>query len=119
MAIGPITIYHNPQCSKSRQTLAILQESGVEPRIILYLEDPPTADELEELATCLGLEPSDFIRKKEAAYRELTPAADTRSRRALLEIMAEIPILIERPIVVRGQTAVLGRPPENVRQLIE
>lgn len=119
MPTDPITIYHHPGCSKSRQTLAILHEAGIQPRVILYMEDPPSADELEHLATCLGLEPSDFIRSKEAAYRELVPPAETRSRRELLEAMAGSPILIERPIVVRGESAVLGRPPENVRPLLE
>jgi len=118
MSIDQITIFHNPRCSKSRQTLALLEAAGVEPRVVHYLDTPPSADELDELATCLGLEPDQFIRTKEAVYRELDPPADARSRRELLEAMAEHPELIERPIVVKGQVAVLGRPPENAHQLL-
>lgn len=118
MPAEQITIYHNPRCSKSRQTLALLEEAGVTPRVVHYLDTPPSADELDELATCLGLEPEQFMRKKEAAYQELAPPAATRTRRGLLEAMAEFPVLIERPIVVKGQSAVLGRPPENAHQLL-
>ena len=118
MSTDQITIFHNPRCSKSRQTLALLEEAGVAPRVVHYLDEPPSADELDALATCLGLEPDQFIRKKETVYRELAPPADTRSRQELLEAMAAQPVLIERPIIVKGQVAVLGRPPENVRQLL-
>ena len=118
MATDQITIYHNPRCSKSRQTLSILEDAGITPRVIEYLDNPPTAVELQVLGNQLGLEPSAFIRNKEAAYSQLTPAGAACSREELLEAMAANPILIERPIVVRGNRAVLGRPPENVHQLL-
>ena len=118
MANDQITIYHNPRCSKSRQTLSILEDAGITPRVIEYLDNPPTAVELQVLGNQLGLEPSEFIRSKEAAYAALEPPGSERSESQLLDAMAAEPILIERPIVVRGDTAVLGRPPENVRQLL-
>ena len=118
MATDQITIYHNPRCSKSRQTLSILEDAGITPRIIEYLENPPTAAELEVLGRQLGLVPAEFIRSKEAAYAALDPSGSERSESQLLDAMAAEPILIERPIVVRGDTAVLGRPPENVHQLL-
>ena len=118
MATDQITIYHNPRCSKSRQTLSILEDAGITPRIIEYLENPPTAAELQVLGNQLGLEPSEFIRSKESAYAALDPSGSERSESQLLDAMAAEPILIERPIVVRGDTAVLGRPPENVHQLL-
>ena len=118
MATDQITIYHNPRCSKSRQTLSILEDAGITPRIIEYLEHPPTAAELQVLGSQLGLEPSEFIRSKESAYAALDPSGSERSESQLLDAMAAEPILIERPIVVRGDTAVLGRPPENVHQLL-
>jgi len=118
MSSERITIYHNPRCSKSRQTLAILQDAGIEPRIIEYLDHPPTLAELETIADQLGMQPDEFIRSKEAAYAGLDPAGAERSRLQLLEAMAAEPILIERPIVVRGDRAVIGRPPENVRRLL-
>ena len=118
MATDQITIYHNPRCSKSRQTLSILEDAGITPRIIEYLENPPTAAELQVLGSQLGLEPSEFIRSKEAAYAALDPSGSERSESQLLDAMAAEPILIERPIVVRGDTAVLGRPPENVLSII-
>ena len=118
MATDQITIYHNPGCSKSRQTLSILEEAGITPDVIEYLAHPLTVVELQALADQLGLEPSQFIRSKEAAYAALDPPGPECSGSQLLEAMAAEPILIERPIVVRGDTAVLGRPPENVRQLL-
>ena len=118
MATDQITIYHNPRCSKSRQTLCILKDAGVTPRIIEYLDNPPTAAELQILGNQLGLEPSEFIRSKESAYAALDPSGPERSASQLLDAMAAEPILIERPIVVRGDTAILGRPPENVHQLL-
>ena len=118
MATDQVTIYHNPRCSKSRQALSILEDAGITPRVIEYLDNPPTAGELQVLGNQLGLEPSEFIRSKEAAYASLDPPGSERSQSQLLDAMAAEPILIERPIVVRGDTAVLGRPPENVHQLL-
>lgn len=114
-----IVIYHNPRCGKSRQTLEILREAGVEPEIVEYLKAPPGAAELERLLGLLGLQPRELMRKGEAEYRELGLDDPGKSRAALIAAMVAHPILIERPIVVRGGRAVLGRPPENVRGLLE
>ena len=112
------TIYHNPRCSKSRQTLALLQEQGVEPEIVLYLDDTPDATQLAKLVAMLGLEPRQLLRRGEAVYKELGLANADLSDAELLQAMADHPKLIERPIVVKGQRAVLGRPPENVLELL-
>jgi arsenate reductase len=113
-----VTIYHNPRCSKSRQTLALLQERGIEPEVILYLQDPPDAGTLKRLLRLLDLQPRALMRRKEAAYQELKLNDETLSDDALIDAMAANPVLIERPIVVKGSRAVLGRPPENVLDLI-
>ena len=113
-----ITIYHNPRCSKSRQTLQILQDKGIEPTQVLYLDNPPTAQELEALLDKLGKTPRDVLRKGEEAYKALGLADKSLSDAALIKAMVENPKLIERPIVVSGNKAVLGRPPENVLDLL-
>lgn len=115
--MNEIVIYHNPRCSKSRAALELLEANGVEPEVVRYLEQPPTRAELEALLGQLGLAPRDLVRRGETLFRELglsleSPAED------LLNAMAEHPILIERPIVVRGDRAVLGRPPESVLELL-
>jgi arsenate reductase len=112
------TIYHNPRCSKSRQTLQLLQEHGVEPQIVLYLEQPPSKQLLKQLLAKLGLRARDLLRKGEDEYRELGLADAALGDEALLEAMQAHPKLIERPIVVCGARAVLGRPPENVLELL-
>ena len=112
-----VTIYHNPRCSKSRRALQLLTERGVRPRIVEYLKTPPSADEIEAILARLGMEPRALLRTKEAAYREAGMADEGLSRRALVERMAAHPIVIERPIVVSGARAALGRPPENVLAL--
>ena len=113
-----VTIYHNPRCSKSRQTLELLRGRGVEPRIVEYLKEPPDTRRLDEILTQLGLEPRDLMRRKEAAYQELGLDDPGLSRAALIQAMAEHPILIERPIVVNGAKAALGRPPESVLDIL-
>jgi arsenate reductase len=113
------TIYHNPRCSKSRQTLTILQEAGIEPEVVLYLENPPAASTLQDLLRKLGKSPRELLRKGEAEYKSLELTRTDLSDKAIVESMAAHPKLIERPIVVRGDRAVLGRPPENVRELID
>lgn len=113
-----ITIYHNPRCSKSRQTLQILQDKGIEPTQVLYLDSPPTAQELEVLLGKLGKTPRELLRKGEEAYKALGLADKTLADDALIKAMVENPKLIERPIVVSGNKAVLGRPPENVLDLL-
>lgn len=112
------TIYHNPRCSKSRQTLAILEEKGISPEIVLYLENTPNEKELADILAKLAISPRQLLRKGEDAYKELNLADDSHSDKALIEAMCSHPKLIERPIVVKGDNAVLGRPPENVLELI-
>lgn len=111
-------IYHNPRCSKSRATLALLQEHGIEPDVVLYLERPPSQAALKRLLAKLGMGAAELVRRGEAEYKELALGAGT-SRAGLLKAMAAHPKLIERPIVVRGERAVLGRPPENVLALLD
>ena len=115
----PIQLFHNPRCSKSREALALLRERGVEPEIVEYLKQPPTAAQIDRLLTQLGLEPRQLMRRGEAVYRELGLDDPGLSRAALIAAMADNPILIERPIAVRGERAVLGRPPEKVLALLD
>ena len=112
------TIYHNPRCSKSRQTLQLLQENNIEPEIVLYLETPPDAAALKDILGKLGIAPRDLLRKGEDAYKELNLKDTNHSDAALIDAMVSHPKLIERPIVIKGDKAVLGRPPENVLELI-
>ncbi len=111
-------IYHNPRCGKSRQTLALIEQAGIEPEIIEYLKTPPTAEELDAILKKLKLEPQELMRKGEAIYKELKLAERELSRDEAIAVMLEHPKLIERPIVVQGRKAVLGRPPENVKELL-
>ena len=112
-----VTIYHNPKCSKSRATLALLAERGIEPQIVEYLETPPTAAELSALVAKLEIEPEQLVRKGEEIYKQ-EYAGKTLSASQWIAAMVRHPILIERPIVVVGNRAVLGRPPENVNRLL-
>jgi len=114
----PVTIYHNPRCSKSRQTLALLNERGVEVEIVEYRKSPPNAATLAGLLDGLGLEPRDLMRKTEAAYKELGLDDPALDRAALIAAMARNPVLIERPIVVAGARVALGRPPEAVLDIL-
>lgn len=113
-----VTIYHNPRCSKSRQTLALLEARGVAPEIVLYLDDPPDTDTLRRLLMALGLPARSLLRKGEAPYRELRLDRTDLSDDDLIAAMVDHPILIERPIVVTDRGAALGRPPENVLSLL-
>ncbi|MGB1274439.1 MAG: arsenate reductase (glutaredoxin) [Nannocystaceae bacterium] len=108
-----VVIYHNPRCSKSRQTLALLREHGIEPTVIRYLDTPPDITTLEDLVAKLGIEAHGLVRRKEARYRELQLSPDLPAAK-VIAAMAENPQLIERPIVVAGNRAAIGRPPENV-----
>lgn len=110
------TIYHNPNCGTSRNTLALLREHGVEPEVIQYLKTPPGADGLKDLLRKLGISAKELLRKKEKLYKEMDLAEQTDS--AALAAMVKHPVLMERPVVVRGGKAVLGRLPENVLQLL-
>jgi len=113
-----VTIYHNPRCSKSRQTLALLEENGVAPNVVEYLKTPPSAAELKRVLKKLGLKPHDIVRKGEAVYAELGLKEKNVSDDELIALMAANPILIERPIVVSGDKAALGRPPEAVLKIV-
>ena len=108
------TIYHNPRCSKSRQTLELVRGQGIEPEIVEYLKQPPTEAELRDILHKLGKAPGDIIRKGEAVYKELGLSDTSLSDDHLIATMAANPILIERPIVINGSRAALGRPPEDV-----
>ena len=112
------TIYHNPRCSKSRQTLTLLEENGITPTVITYLDNPPSAKELKSLLRQLDLSPRDLMRKTESAYTTAGLKNENLTDSELIAAMVSHPILIERPIVTNGKKAVLGRPPKNVLELI-
>ena len=112
-------IYHNPRCSKSRQTLQLLQDEGVEAEVIEYLNTPPDAATLEKILTSLDMEPRDLMRKGQDEYKALGLDDENLSRETLIEAMIENPILIERPIVITKKGVALGRPPENVKKVLE
>jgi len=113
-----VTIWHNPRCSKSRQTLALLQDRGVEIVERRYLEAPPTRDEITAALSALGISAGELLRRGEAQFKSLELGKDAPDA-ALLDAMAEHPVLIERPIVFKDHRAVLGRPPENVLALFD
>ena len=112
------TIWHNPRCSKSRQTLALLQSKGVDPTVRRYLEDPPSAAEIKAALEMMGVEPRGLMRTKEAAYREQNLGGASVSADTLVAAMANTPKLIERPLVIHQGRAALGRPPETVLTLL-
>ncbi|QKJ58209.1 arsenate reductase (glutaredoxin) [Serratia fonticola] len=114
-----VTIYHNPRCSKSRETLALLEQHAVEPQVVLYLDTPPSVAELKKLLQELGFTSArELMRKKEDLYKELKLADETLSEEQLLQAMVSNPKLIERPIVVKGGKARIGRPPEQVLEIL-
>jgi len=113
-----IRIFHNPRCSKSRATLALLQEQGIDPDITLYLQDPPDADEVRAILKLLGLEARQLMRKGEAEYGDLGLADESLSQDQLIEAMVNTPRLIERPIVLANGRAAIGRPPESVLDIL-
>lgn len=113
------TIFHNPRCSKSRQTLALLEEKGIEVEVVEYLKSPPTPEILDEILRKLRLEPTAIVRRKEKTFSELgLSLEDDRRRRGWLEVLCANPVLLERPIVVVGERAALGRPPEAVAEIL-
>lgn len=116
--MADVTIYHNPRCSKSRQTLELLRSRGIEPEVVEYLQDPPDEKTLERLLGLLGMEPMELIRRGEAPFKALGLDKKQHDRRALIRAMAANPVLIERPIVVKGRAARLGRPPERVLEIL-
>ena len=111
-------IYHNPRCSKSRQTLEILNQQDVATEIVLYLENPPSAQEVASILQKLGLSSRDIIRKGEEEYKLLNIKDQSLTENELISFMSENPKLIERPIVVKDDKAIIGRPPENVLSLL-
>jgi len=111
-----VTIYHNPKCSKSRETLALLKDRGVEPSVVEYLSQTPTREELRDILKKLGAKPCDIIRRNEKLFSELGLGDATDD--ALIVAMVEHPALMERPIVVKGAKAAVGRPPKNVLEIL-
>ncbi|NNF05404.1 MAG: arsenate reductase (glutaredoxin) [Candidatus Eisenbacteria bacterium] len=117
--MAKVTIYHNPRCSKSRQTLAILNDEGESVDVVEYLNEPPSASKLDSILKSLDLQPLDVIRAGEKRFKELgLSKKDDRPRKEWIKLMVENPILIERPIVVKNKKAALGRPPENVLDIL-
>ncbi|MFO7305346.1 MAG: arsenate reductase (glutaredoxin) [Gammaproteobacteria bacterium] len=116
--MSTVTIYHNPRCSKSRAALTLLKERGIEPRVVEYLKNPPSESELRRIVALLGIKPQELVRKGEDTYKTKY-AGKELSNAEWIKAMVEHPILIERPIVVKGDRAVLGRPPENVLELLD
>lgn len=114
----PIKIYHNPKCSKSRQSLELLTNHGQQPDVIEYLSKPPSKRELEKILQLLGLEPRQLMRTHEPAYTENNLADSTLSRQQLIEAMISHPILMQRPIVINNGKAVIGRPPETILEIL-
>lgn len=113
-----VKIYHNPRCSKSRQTLQLLQEQGVEPEVIEYLKTPPSKSKLKEMLKLLGMEPRQLMRRGEAEYKDLGLADEALKAEQLIEAMVAHPKLIERPIVLTNGKAAIGRPPESVLDIL-
>jgi arsenate reductase (glutaredoxin) len=113
-----VTIYHSPSCSKSRQTLELLKKHSITPTIIEYLKTPPTVEKIKEILSQLGFAPRDLMRKKEAVYAEWELDNPALSNDDLIEFMIKYPILIERPIVLANDRAAIGRPPEQVLEIL-
>lgn len=113
-----LRLYHNPRCSKSRSALQLLEERGLTPSIVRYLETPPDATQLQELLRKLGLSPRQLLRSGEEEYQQLNLANPALSDAQLIEAMVSHPKLIERPILVAGDKAVVGRPPEKVLEIL-
>jgi arsenate reductase (glutaredoxin) len=114
-----VVIYHNPRCSKSRAALELLRGKGVEPRIVEYLKTPPSKEEMERILALLGMEPRELMRRQEDEYEEAALDDPGLTRETLILAMLQRPKLIERPIVVAGDRAAIGRPPESVLEIVE
>ena len=112
------TIYHNPRWGKSRQTLQLLRDNGIEPFIIEYLKNSPTIDEFENLSAKLGMRPMEFIRKAEMDFKNNDLKNKLEDDKAMFKAMNQYPKIMERPIVVKGDRAILGRPPVNILKLL-
>ena len=116
--MNDVTIWHNRRCSKSRATMAILEERGIDPNTVNYLDETPGADEIKQVLAMLGFAPRELMRTNEAVYKELG-LAEVTDDEALVRAMVENPILIQRPIVIKDGRAVIGRPPERVVSILE
>ncbi|PZW68942.1 arsenate reductase [Pseudomonas sp. URMO17WK12:I1] len=113
-----LTLYHNPRCSKSRAALQLLEERGLQPTVVLYLDTPPSAAQLREVLNKLGMPARQLLRTGEDEYHELNLADSTLDEDALIAAMVAHPRLIERPILIAGDRALIGRPPENILELL-
>ena len=118
MTSDVLTIYHNPSCSKSRETLQILESNNVIPQIIEYLDTPPSKCELTKIIALLGIAPAELLRTTEAVYKEAGYNVDTMSNEAIIDAICENPSLLQRPIVIYGDKAIIGRPPSKVLDII-
>ncbi|WP_432463633.1 arsenate reductase (glutaredoxin) [Agarivorans sp. QJM3NY_33] len=116
--MSEIKILHNPRCSKSRQTLQLLRDQGIEPEIILYLETPPSEQQLDLILNMLSIEPRQLMRTKDELYKQLNLADESLNRAQLISAMHANPKLIERPIVINQQQARIGRPPQQVLEIV-
>ncbi len=116
--MSDVRIYHNPRCSKSRQTLALIEEQGITPEIVEYLKVPPTQEALSLILKQLDISARQLLRKGEAAYKELNLSDDSLTDDHLIQSMCDNPKLIERPIVITNGKAKLGRPPESVLEIL-
>ena len=113
-----VTIFHNPRCSKSRQTLSLIQEKNIDINIIEYLKTPPDISQLKQILKQLGYEPRQLMRKSEQIYKDLDLGNENKTEEDLVIAMTQNPILIERPIVLSGEKAAIGRPPESVLNIL-
>ena len=113
-----VTIFHNPRCSKSRQTLSLIQEKNIDINIIEYLKTPPDISQLKQILKKLGYEPRQLMRKSEQIYKDLDLGNENKTAEDLVIAMTQNPILIERPIVLSGEKAAIGRPPESVLNIL-
>ena len=118
MGAAKLVIYHNPRCSKSRETLQLINERQIEPEIIDYLDEPPTPDELRRIVALLGVGARDLLRTTEPVYKDADLDDDSLSDDEIIEAICEYPELLQRPIVIAGDKAVIGRPPSRVLDLI-
>ena len=117
--LSNFTIYHNPRCSKSRLTLELLKDKGIDPKVILYLETPPSEKELVIILKKLNMEAKELLRKGEAEFKEQNLSDASKSEEDIIQAMVHFPKLMERPIVIYGDRAIIGRPPENVLKIIQ
>ena len=113
-----VRIYYNPSCSKCRLSLQLLDDNGIKPDVVEYLNQPPTSAELNEILDLLTLEPRELMRQHETPYRELNLDNEDLSREQLIQAMVDNPILIQRPIIIKGNKATIGRPPERILEIL-